>query len=363
MTRWPRRSPRCVLRFGDARAPPTRPTPVVLDIDASLVEIHTETKEGTGPHYKGGWGFHPMFCFADVSGEALSGVLRPGNADGQHGGRPRARPRRGGGPVARRDRPGARRRRRRRTRHPAPRGAHRLGGMHAGFCPGRSGPQHRVLRRGPLKCPGPQCDLRHRRSRRDLGTGPATRREPSRGGGGGRPLRPRRPERLARGNAPDRAPRAAASGRPAQPVPSVSSTATGVTTATRTAKRSNSTRPCVPTPRSSCTFQRLKDSGLLAFPFSDLEANRTWMATVMMAADLVRWFQLLCLDGHLGQGTTQGLALGPVPRSGSPRANGATPRRAHPERLAQCRRVARRLSKTRPHRLIDRQRPASRHPW
>ena len=54
--------------------------PVMLDIDASLVEIHTETKEGTGPHYKGGWGFHPMFCFADATGEALSGLLRAGNA-------------------------------------------------------------------------------------------------------------------------------------------------------------------------------------------------------------------------------------------------------------------------------------------
>ena len=53
---------------------------MILDIDASLVEIHTETKEGTGPHYKGGWGFHPMFCFADATGEALSGLLRPGNA-------------------------------------------------------------------------------------------------------------------------------------------------------------------------------------------------------------------------------------------------------------------------------------------
>ena len=58
----------------------TGTAPVILDIDASLVEIHTETKEGTGPHYKGGWGFHPMFCFADVIGEALSGLLRPGNA-------------------------------------------------------------------------------------------------------------------------------------------------------------------------------------------------------------------------------------------------------------------------------------------
>ena len=54
--------------------------PVVLDIDASLVEIHTDTKEGTGPTYKGGWGYHPMFCFADASGECLSAVLRPGNA-------------------------------------------------------------------------------------------------------------------------------------------------------------------------------------------------------------------------------------------------------------------------------------------
>jgi hypothetical protein len=28
--------------------------PVVLDVDASLVEIHNEGKEGTGPTYKGG---------------------------------------------------------------------------------------------------------------------------------------------------------------------------------------------------------------------------------------------------------------------------------------------------------------------
>jgi hypothetical protein len=54
--------------------------PVVLDIDASLVEIHSENKEGAAPNYKGGYGFHPMLCFADATGEALSGVLRPGNA-------------------------------------------------------------------------------------------------------------------------------------------------------------------------------------------------------------------------------------------------------------------------------------------
>lgn len=54
--------------------------PVMLDIDASLVEVHSENKAGAAPNYKGGFGFHPMFCFADATGEALAGLLRPGNA-------------------------------------------------------------------------------------------------------------------------------------------------------------------------------------------------------------------------------------------------------------------------------------------
>jgi hypothetical protein len=64
-----------------ARSPATTGNdPVVLDIDASLVEIHSENKEGSAPHFKRGFGFHPMFCFADATGEALAAVLRPGNA-------------------------------------------------------------------------------------------------------------------------------------------------------------------------------------------------------------------------------------------------------------------------------------------
>jgi hypothetical protein len=55
-------------------------SPVVLDIDASLIEIHSENKEEAAPTYKGGFGFHPMFCFADASGETLSALLRAGNA-------------------------------------------------------------------------------------------------------------------------------------------------------------------------------------------------------------------------------------------------------------------------------------------
>ena len=34
--------------------------PVVLAVDASLFEVHSEHKEGAIPHFKGGFGFHPM---------------------------------------------------------------------------------------------------------------------------------------------------------------------------------------------------------------------------------------------------------------------------------------------------------------
>ena len=43
-------------------------------------------------------------------------------------------------------------------------------------------------------------------------------------------------------------------------------------------------------------IQRLKDSGLCRFPFTKLGANEAWMFAVMLSADLVRWFQLVCLD-------------------------------------------------------------------
>jgi hypothetical protein len=42
---------------------------------------------------------------------------------------------------------------------------------------------------------------------------------------------------------------------------------------------------------------RLKDSGLCRFPFNDFEANQAWLMTVALAADLLRWFQLMCLTG------------------------------------------------------------------
>ncbi len=58
---------------GDELAPP----PGYFDIDASLVQIHSENKEDSAPTYKVGFGFHPMLCFADATGEAL-GAVAPG---------------------------------------------------------------------------------------------------------------------------------------------------------------------------------------------------------------------------------------------------------------------------------------------
>ena len=36
--------------------------------------------EHTAGNYKGGFGYHPLMAFLDNTGEALAGVLRPGNA-------------------------------------------------------------------------------------------------------------------------------------------------------------------------------------------------------------------------------------------------------------------------------------------
>jgi len=56
-----------------------RPATITLDFDAQLLECHTE-KEGAAAHRKGGFGFHPLHCFLDETGEHLAAVLRPGNA-------------------------------------------------------------------------------------------------------------------------------------------------------------------------------------------------------------------------------------------------------------------------------------------
>jgi Transposase DDE domain group 1 len=55
------------------------PRRLVLDIDATLVTAHSDKERAAGT-YKGGYGFHPLLCFEAGTGEALAGILRPGNA-------------------------------------------------------------------------------------------------------------------------------------------------------------------------------------------------------------------------------------------------------------------------------------------
>lgn len=52
---------------------------VVLDVDATLLNVHSE-KESAAPTFKGGFGFHPIGVWCDNTSEWLSVLLRPGNA-------------------------------------------------------------------------------------------------------------------------------------------------------------------------------------------------------------------------------------------------------------------------------------------
>jgi hypothetical protein len=63
-------------RVWDAGA---RPESITLDIDATLVTAHSDKEQAAGT-YKHGYGFHPLGCWLDETGEALAAVLRPGNA-------------------------------------------------------------------------------------------------------------------------------------------------------------------------------------------------------------------------------------------------------------------------------------------
>ena len=55
------------------------PAKATIDLDATLLGAHSE-KDGAAGDFKGGFGFHPLLCYLDESGEALAGELRPGNA-------------------------------------------------------------------------------------------------------------------------------------------------------------------------------------------------------------------------------------------------------------------------------------------
>jgi Transposase DDE domain group 1 len=52
---------------------------LVLDLDATLVVCHSD-KELAAKTWKKTFGYHPLLCFLDATGEALAGLLRSGNA-------------------------------------------------------------------------------------------------------------------------------------------------------------------------------------------------------------------------------------------------------------------------------------------
>ncbi len=276
----------------------TGTTPVVLDIDASLVQIHSENKAGTAPNFKRGFGFHPMFCFADATGEALAAVLRPGNATandaadhlsvldtaiGQLPEPVRVGHQPGDDPdlvvrpvMVRADSAGC--------THTFVAGCR---ARNVGFAvvARRNTRIHGAIGNLSVDDPRWQSATRANGEERDdafvceitdlvdlegwpPGTRLIVRREP-RHPGAQHSLFPSDAFRYW-GHYTD------------QP-----GTPTGLDVTMRAHAHVED------------HIRRLKDSGLCRFPFADLDANRAWLALVCMAADLVRWFQLLCCRGAL----------------------------------------------------------------
>lgn len=287
----------------------TGSAPVLLDIDASLVEIHSEHKVAAAPTYKGGYGFHPMFCFADATGETLASVLRPGNAGantvadhvsvlddavaqlpgkialGHHRGDDSSLVQRE--VVVRADSAGC-------TEGFLSACSERNIGFYVTVrsnaqvtgailaAAGLEGVWHQALsqdgepREGAAVCEVTSLIADHKLP---AGTRCIIRREPLHPGAQ-RSLFPALDYRYW-GFYTDR------DGDPVD------------LDATMRAHAHVEQH-----------IQRLKDSGLLRFPFASFEANTNWMMAVTMAADLVRWFQLLCLDGSWVQARPKALRWG-----------------------------------------------------
>jgi hypothetical protein len=270
---------------------------VVVDIDSSLHQVHSENKDGTAPNYKGGFGFHPIYCFADATGETLGVLLRPGNA-----------------------------------------GANTIGDhvtvldQAIAQLPGEVAVGHRdgddpSLVRRPLqvRCDSAGCtDFVWRCRDRNVGFAVVARSSTNIHGA---------ISRLATDDAawlP--ALRQHGEERPGAAVAELTELVdlTGWPAGTRLIVRREPLHPGAhQTLFPSLLFRywghytdaagdpvsldvhmrahahvedhirRLKDSGADRFPFVDIDANRAWLAVVCFADALVRWFQLLCLTGVL----------------------------------------------------------------
>jgi Transposase DDE domain group 1 len=274
--------------------------PVILDIDATLVEVHSENKEGTAPTYKRGFGFHPMLCFADATGEALAARLRPGNA--------------GANTV---------------TDHLGVLDdavAQLPGEIAAGHRPGD--PAELVARAVVVRADSAGCTHGFVWGCRDRNIGFAVVARSTRdiAAAISRTYTETNPARWTSARRQNGEIRHGAQVAELTELVDLSGWPDG----TRLIVRREPLHPGAQHSLFPSTefrywghytdqagdpvtldatmrahahvedhIRRLKDSGLCRFPFRDLDANRAWLTTVCFAADLVAWFQLLCLTGPL----------------------------------------------------------------
>lgn len=271
--------------------------PVILDFDASLVEVESENKQKAAPTFKGGFGFHPLFVFADLTGETLAAKLRPGNAGsntvsdhvevfdaalaqlptsvraGHHvGDDPLLAARQ---MLARADGAGCTTgflnacRERNVEFSVTVRSNAQLSAAISRVSTNKRVWCHAVTQKGERRCGAEVTEVTDLLDLSDFpeGTRCIIRREPLHPGAQ-RSLFPSYDFRYW-GFYTD------AAGTPAM--------LDGQMRAHAHVEQH---------------IERLKCSGLTSMPFTNFEANATWLLTVALAADLVRWFQLLCLSGE-----------------------------------------------------------------
>ena len=274
--------------------------PVILDFDASLVDVESENKQQAAANFKGGFGFHPIFVFCDQTGETLAAKLRPGNAgantvadhvevfdaalaqlpasitDGHHVGDDPTNATRV--VIARADGAGCTSgflnacRERNVQFSVTVRSNAQLSTAISKVSTNKRVWRRALTQKGERR---PGAEVTEVTDRLDLsglpeGTRCIIRREP---------LHPGAQRSL---------------------FPSYDYRYWGFYT------------DCAGTPvtldqqmRAHAHVEqhilRLKESGLTSMPFTNFEANATWLMTVALASDLVRWFQLLCLSGEWQQ--------------------------------------------------------------
>jgi hypothetical protein len=282
--------------------------PVFLDMDATLVEIHSENKQGTAATYKRGFGFHPMLCFADLTGEALAGRLRPGNA--------------GANTVA---------------DHLAVLDdavAQLPPEVAAGHRPGEGA----ELAARPVVVRTDSAGCTHEFvwgcRDRNIGFAVVARSNKQVTAAISRTFTETNPDRWAPARRQNGQVRDGAQVAELTDLVDLSEWPEG----TRLIVRREPLHPGAQQTLFPSTefrywghytdqasdpvtldasmrahahveddIRRLKDSGLCRFPFTDLDANRAWLATVCHAADLVRWLQLLCVTGPLARAEPKAL--------------------------------------------------------